>query len=207
VAKKKPLQGPDQPTFKTPQAAAISAMRAHNRTSIKTNKEALGLIVKTKDGRYRAVGGIVPGKPKNKNDAKLRYHKGETPVALWHTHGAAMDGADIFSDGDVSTVKQFGMPLYLANPDGDMRVLKPGDPRIGFWKNKRRAGMAEGTLLEGKAPTYTDNSERRIDRMRNKHKMGRYVKEEPMPPRPVTEQRQQPAFMGPLSPSNMFALK
>jgi hypothetical protein len=39
VAKKKPLQGPDQPTFKTPQAAAISAMRAHNRTSIKTNKE------------------------------------------------------------------------------------------------------------------------------------------------------------------------
>jgi hypothetical protein len=55
-----------------------------------------------------------------------------------------MDGADIFSDGDVSTVKQFGMPLYLANPDGDMRVLKPGDPGLGSGRTSDEQAWQRG---------------------------------------------------------------
>ena len=82
----------------------------------------------------------------------IRVEKGSQLVALWHTHGAPHRTRAYFSDVDTDLVEAMGLPLYLADPGGNLRVFRPGDRRLSALRSERlglgrRVGYAKGALV------------------------------------------------------------
>jgi hypothetical protein len=74
---------------------------------------------------------------------RLRVPAGASLVAIWHTHGAPGAERRLFSPEDTRLAEALGVPIYLALPDGSLRVFAAGDPKL---PRSRAAGSGLAAL-------------------------------------------------------------
>lgn len=144
-------EGP-APVFGTELAAVIAATSAVNPRSVREDREYVGAILRRGDDyRYTTAPGQAGA---DRIRARLEVPAGWEVVALWHTHGAAGPARHVFSRFDGELVAATGKPLYLADPAGALRVLKPGAPRLPSRTARAlrlpaTGGFAAGETLRG----------------------------------------------------------
>ena len=136
-------------TFGTELAAVHALSQCYATLSAKEDREYFAAIIQSADGFVFIVGAGIH----HKDQISLRIGRlsGETFVALWHTHGARGPNREFFSPTDTALVKQVGVPFYLMDPNGDLHVLRPGDPLRAPPKDRTSGhapfGAAMGTVL------------------------------------------------------------
>lgn len=133
--------------------AVIYAAALYNPQSIVSDTEVMGGVIKDNDGMFYFT--VTIGKPGVSNiEAHIFKPVSHELVALWHTHGSSGIMHHAFSPVDVQQARRFGVPFYLANPDGELRVYRPGDKpeTLKFYDRRtklsvkiRRASL--GTLI------------------------------------------------------------
>lgn len=140
--------------FDSELAAVLDAVSSYNPVSVKTNVEYLGAIYKQVLGgaeRYAYTVGV--GEPGRETvTVSLRLPPDSELLAFWHTHGASHWTRNYFSDVDTALANQWGVPLYLATPQGELRVFQPEDRVMGRLQARRmglggRGGVAAGKLI------------------------------------------------------------
>jgi hypothetical protein len=117
--------------------------------SAKEDREYFAAILRAADGFVFVVGAGEKGVDR----FSLRFGRlgGETFVAIWHTHGAQGRHRELFSPADTALVAQMGVPFYLTDPYGSLRLFRPGD-RAHVFKDRNSTtrppyGAAAGTAL------------------------------------------------------------
>lgn len=229
VGPSKAIAGPEEPLYDTPDAAAIAAGNRFNRRSTQINAEAVGGIVKTPEGKYRIVGGMRPRRGTGGQKVAIRWRDGEELVGYWHTHGAAGAGRHVFSPADTKLADERGRPIYLADPNGDVKVYRPGTtPKLPRREAaKLKLGFVRGTSLgeavvdpqtgqPARVVSYEDPELREKDLARQDNEFNfRYrrkggprsdivLRDEAPYKRPVTEVPADPDFVGPPGPGARF---
>ncbi len=140
--------------FDSELAAVLDAVTIYNPVSIRNDVEYLGAVYKQSLGgqvRYGyTVGMGEPGKDSVTVSVSLPVDS--TLLAFWHTHGAGHWTRNYFSDVDTQLANDWGVPFYLATPQGDLRVYKPGDPVMGRLQARRlglgnQSGYASGRVV------------------------------------------------------------
>jgi hypothetical protein len=96
--------------------------------SIRDNREYIGGVLRTSAGRY--VVQVQEGEY-GRATIRIQVGVGQKLVALWHTHGGPGFGRHLFSPNDTAVADRLGLPFYLSDPEGVLRVYEPGrhDPR------------------------------------------------------------------------------
>ncbi|MCZ6888473.1 MAG: hypothetical protein O7H39_08255 [Gammaproteobacteria bacterium] len=61
----------------------------------------------------------------------IRLRRGESLVALWHTHGSRGFGREQFSSGDVALARRLAIPIFLTNPKGHLARYDPPSQDCG----------------------------------------------------------------------------
>lgn len=113
--------------FPSVEAAVVAASNRFNPISIAEDREFLGTVYRVGESYAYTVssGRIGSGAA----ELHLRRASVEDVVALWHTHGARRELSDSFSHADTAAVNQLGVPMYLADHKGFLKVFRPGDRR------------------------------------------------------------------------------
>lgn len=113
--------------FPSVEAAVIAASNRFNPISVAEDREFLGTVYRIGESYAYTVssGRIGSGAA----ELHLRRASVEDVVALWHTHGARRELSDSFSHADTAAANQLGVPMYLADHKGFLKVLRPGDRR------------------------------------------------------------------------------
>jgi hypothetical protein len=138
-------------TFGSALEAVLAASAAVQAASLREDREYLGGIFRH-GAEYRYS--VAPGQAgHDRIRVRLRRPVGYELVALWHTHGAAAPERRYFSRTDGDLVEQTGLPLYLADPAGVLRVLHPGAPRLSGMAARAlglgtRSGAAVGEAVQ-----------------------------------------------------------
>ncbi len=133
-------------------AAVVAAGTGVLGRSRAEDREFLGAVLRRGgDYHYTVVPGVAGA---DRIRARLVIPAGFELVAFWHTHGAPAPERGYFSGVDVALVAGTGRPLYLVDPAGTVRVLKPGAPRLSARAAGRlglpgRPGFAAGEVLSG----------------------------------------------------------
>ena len=120
--------------------AAYAFLDKVDPISIKHNVEFYTFVVcqncSTENTRHATIGfgvgdagtGTSGGFEKALADLKAALSPNMSIEATAHTHGAPGPGPDEnFSYGDAQTTNAYGINAYLGTPQGDFRVLQPGD--------------------------------------------------------------------------------
>ncbi len=117
---------------------------------MREDREYMGGILQ-QDGAFSySVGKGKRGQ--DKITVRIKIPLGARLVALWHTHGAQHWSRKYFSGVDTDLVERLHLPLYLADPAGDLYVFRPGDPTLSRRQSVRlglgwEAGYARGIPL------------------------------------------------------------
>jgi len=124
--------------------AALAALHiCYRRRSIREDREYMAAILED-NGVYRVT--IQAGSPgEAKVRMKIRPKKGQTLVALWHTHGALAPTSEWYSATDIKTARTIGLDFYLTTPRGKFKVL--GQPEIGSVESRVTPGWHRGTTI------------------------------------------------------------
>ena len=88
-----------------------------------SSTELVGLIVKTKEGRYLFTE-AVKAPSEFRFQARVRGLNGAKPHALMHTHPANGDDQEGFSPGDVKALRAPFKSSYIRTPEGHLRYLR-----------------------------------------------------------------------------------
>jgi len=137
------------PAFSSELDAVIAASAAVNARSIREDREFIGAVLRRGSAYHYTV---TPGQAgADRIRTRLVIPAGFELAALWHTHGGPAPGRSLFSTVDAALVARTGKPLYLADPTGALRVLKPGAPTLS-------ALAARGLGLPGR-PGYATGEE------------------------------------------------
>jgi|SRR4051812_5538074 hypothetical protein len=108
------------------EAGADAALKNQNQTG----REAVTLIYRDGTGDYHYTTPVTTsGDCGNASFPDISCGAGCQPVAVLHTHCPdAVPG--VFSDNDVGYENSIAVPLYMAQPDGNMYILfHHGDPQ------------------------------------------------------------------------------
>ena len=108
--------------------AAAAAGQQYFSMSARYNREYMGGILEHRGDYFYTVSKGVFGRDKVK--AKIQIPNGSRLVGLWHTHGSPHYSRTYFSKTDTQLVETMGMPLFLTDPKGSLRVFRPGDKRL-----------------------------------------------------------------------------
>jgi hypothetical protein len=136
-------------TYSSELAAIHALTTCYTVRSANEDREYFAAILRGADGFVFVV---VVGH-QHTDEVSLRFDRlpGEAFVALWHTHGADGVNRELFSPTDTALVKQVGVPFYLTDPKGRLRVFRPGDklhaPPRGRSTVRPPLGAATGTML------------------------------------------------------------
>ena len=146
-------------TYDTPHQAAEAFGMAINNESIRNSWEYDAAIIKLSNGKYTFTFPETNEDPRacyghyvhHGRGATARYYgqsindrfynggEGVQVVAVVHTHGAYsyFYENDIFSDRDNEYAQSNGLPLYLVNPLGELRVYNPNNAvQNDYYKTK-----------------------------------------------------------------------
>jgi len=103
------------------------------------DREHVGAVLRAPDGRIRFTHGV--GRPgQDRVSFRTRFSGDFELLGFWHTHGAHGDHRELFSPDDAALVRETGLPFYLIDPGGAMRVLRPEDLRRGLTGSWSAAG-------------------------------------------------------------------
>ncbi|WP_317933435.1 DUF4329 domain-containing protein [Halioxenophilus sp. WMMB6] len=129
-----------QQNYATELAAVVAAANQFNPLSIAEDREYMGAIYECSEGFVYSVGA---GKVAAGNvSVILNTPAGCDMVALWHTHGAEHYSHRFFSGIDTRLVERVGMPFYMADYTGALRVFNPGDRTLSLTR-ARQMGLGE----------------------------------------------------------------
>ncbi len=124
IASGKSLDGDyniESQAFPRIRAALDVLSKSYHQRSIREDREYMAVILE-ENGVYRVT--VQAGSPgKDEMSMKIGRKKGQTLVALWHTHGARGSGREHYSATDSRTVLTTGVPVYLTTPRGKLKVL------------------------------------------------------------------------------------
>jgi hypothetical protein len=145
--------------FDTELAAALALGSCYGARSAAEDREYMAAILRL-DAGYRIV--VTPGEPRH-GRVTLRFprYRGETLAALWHTHGTGGSHRHLFSPEDTALATAVGVPFYLSDPQGRLRVFRPGDRARLRWDRttvRPPFGSAPGTLARLPATTSPENT-------------------------------------------------
>ena len=114
----------DGATFSSLESAVDILGTCYHRKSQKNDKEYITSIVE-QDGVYtiHTADDHTTGNP---STIKIHREKGQTLVALWHTHGKDRTGRDAFTVGDVDLAYKLQVPIYLVRPQGELYIFTQG---------------------------------------------------------------------------------
>lgn len=131
--------------------AVRAAADRYNPMSIRENREYMGAIFESQ-GRF---GYTVTATSSSKDNWQLKIPRVDWDGvrAFWHTHGDASSHHRYFSDADTHSVKKFGLPFYLADYTGYLKVFRSGDrtlnPMAAARLNlPRKPGFAIGEFVQ-----------------------------------------------------------
>ena len=154
-----PLPEQTHPYFSSVEDAVIHASNRVNPQSIVEDREFIGLILfnpRAVDKNLTFTYTISKGEPGTGHASgrflKRKYMK---VVALWHTHGAEHWTRKYFSDVDTQIANSMGVPFYMADYKGTLKVYAPGGRtipaiqarNIGLGSN---SGYALGEVIKSK---------------------------------------------------------
>ncbi len=146
-------------TFNSINDAVLGASRHYNPQSIREDREFMGAIFQQNiNGESRFGYTIGSGDPhRDRITVRFRLPQGSKMVAIWHTHGSAHWSRRYFSSTDTRLAETIGLPVYLANGQGELRVFEPGERRLSHMQARRlglgdQAGSAKGELLRRDLP-------------------------------------------------------
>jgi len=108
--------------------AVAAATNLYNPLSIEEDVEYMGVILADAKGyRYTVAKG-----ERGKDSISIRIPKSEwgNVVAFWHTHGKAESHYRYFSDTDTELTERTGIPFYLADYTGRLKVFNQGDSTL-----------------------------------------------------------------------------
>lgn len=134
--------------------AVLDAINTHNATSVAEDREFLGAVYRIDaddDTRYSYTQGAgIAGQ--DRITVRFQIPVCSTVVAFWHTHGADHWSRRYFSVSDITLADDWQVPIYLATPDGQLRVYSPGDRTFSLQEARRRGlgnqrGAAIGHLV------------------------------------------------------------
>ncbi len=115
--------------FGTAEAAVRTLATARLDDSRRHDREWVGGVLRTADGRYRITEGVGCA-----GQDTVTFSVPVTPrtelVAFWHTHGDAGQARHLFSPDDGRVVSDTGKYFYLMTPDGTLKVLRPAHARV-----------------------------------------------------------------------------
>lgn len=135
-------------------ASELDAVRAaadlYNPQSIREDREYMGAIFEL-EGRF---GYTVSAASRRGDNWRLSIPSMEWDRvrAFWHTHGDASPARRYFSDTDTNSAKKSGMPFYLADYTGYLKIFRPGDRTLTPFAASRlnlprQSGFAIGSFL------------------------------------------------------------
>jgi len=137
-----------------PHASELDAVRAaadaFNPHSIRDDREFMGGILRHGGRFYYTVSLGHPGQ--DRVTARIPLPRHARIVAFWHTHGAEADDRRYFSDIDTELARAWGLPFYLADHTGELKVFTPGDATLSPVEARdrglpERTGLATGRLV------------------------------------------------------------
>ena len=138
-------------------ASELDAVRAaadrFNPQSIREDREYMGAIFEL-EGKF---GYTVSAASRRKDNWRLTIPSVEWDRvrAFWHTHGDVSPAHRYFSDADTNSARKFGMPFYLADYTGYLKIFRPGDRTLSPFAASRlnlprQSGFAIGEYLRDK---------------------------------------------------------
>ena len=105
-------------------AAAASAGGQYHLRSANEDREYMGGILE-RNGIFTFT--VTAGnRRKDEVTARIPVPEGARLVGLWHTHGSPHHSRNFFSEVDTQLVGLMGVPFYLTDPSGRLRVFEPG---------------------------------------------------------------------------------
>lgn len=118
--------------------AVVAAVSKFNSISIAEDREYIGGIFKQDNKYHYSV--MAGNHGEDRITTTLRFPKSTKLVALWHTHGAAGEAREYFSDIDTAMAQQLNKPFYLADHTYQLKVFRP-EGRIMSAATARRHGL------------------------------------------------------------------
>lgn len=150
--------------FNSPEQAVAYASAIFNPASISDDFEIGGNIVKAPDGYYFTF--TLGDKETGTVSWPLTRPAGHENVALWHSHGAPVEASEYFSETDFKTMSQIGLPMYMVDGTGTVRVIDDPEekltrvnypvPGIRFKRSARVARGRPATRADGQPYTVRD---------------------------------------------------
>ena len=138
--------------YRSADDAAIAASNRYNPDSVRKNREHVGAIVSCGNSTFYTHGkgrsGVTPVR------FSIVVPKGCALQALWHTHGGRGRQREFFSASDTETAAKLGVPFYLANYKGELRVFDPAEPEalrskaVALRKPGTPSGAASGRIIQ-----------------------------------------------------------
>ena len=106
--------------------AVVAATNVYNPVSMLEDREYMGAILHhpergeylyTVDAGHAAAGEVT---------VRISIPEGFSIAGFWHTHGEAGATRHLFSQTDTDLVEEWGVPLFLADYTGILKVYRPG---------------------------------------------------------------------------------
>ncbi|OED43038.1 hypothetical protein ACH42_11175 [Endozoicomonas sp. (ex Bugula neritina AB1)] len=107
--------------------AVVTASNLYNPLSIREDTEYIGAILRNKDSGLFCYTVTAGHQGRDKVSTEISIPDDHEVSAFWHTHGEGKEHRQFFSATDMQLVKQWQLPLYLADYTGWLKVLKPDD--------------------------------------------------------------------------------
>jgi len=113
-------------------SSELDAVRAaadiYNPLSIREDREYVGAIFES-EGKFHYSVSAASRRTDNWSLA-ISNVEWDSVRAIWHTHGDASSHHRYFSDADTRSAKKFGLPFYLADYTGYLKVFRSGDKTL-----------------------------------------------------------------------------
>jgi hypothetical protein len=128
--------------------------------SVVADREHVGGVLQGPDGEFRFTHGVAPV---NRDRVRFRIPVPDDHelIAFWHTHGAPGHHRELFSPDDAALVRETGLPFFLIDPAGTLRVLHPDAPHrmaAAGWAPRSRlrppVGSARGAVVDEPPDCY-----------------------------------------------------
>lgn len=133
-------------------SAVIAASNYFNPLSIQEDREYIGAILKHKrQGHF--IYTVSSGQSgEDTVSARIKVPAEYEITAFWHTHGNHHWTRKYFSDVDTQLAKQWGLPFYMAEASGKLRVYNPNDPTLSTMRSRKmglgaQRGYAKGRIV------------------------------------------------------------